>query len=337
MSSQSRRRRYSMARLTNDSPRSHFTVEADINDPVTLNFTAVPYKVSRAKAQLSQKQNVLSVAAQATTERGVQQPPVVEIVNQANVTFQGDFRVGRPVSPVVNRWRLDIPPGPDALVTLGGKTILVKGVQGTVAMNQGTLDITALGTVAGGSVNTELHWDKISQPLFSGEVLLAQASFNELSQILNPSSMPTQGKITTAFRFTNSNSLETLNGSGQLLLEENDVFSVPLLGPLSGFVSAIFPLSKVIYSRARDASGDFTVTNGIVETKAFKAKTPAFELTVSGLINLPQDRLGLTARMNLRGIPGILFFPVSKIMEYEAGGTLTEPGWTPKILPNLGR
>ena len=38
-------------------------------------------------------------------------------------------------------------------------------------------------------------------------------------------------------------------------------------------------------------------------------------------------------RINARGIPGVLLFPVSKLFEFTANGTLQAPGWRPKILP----
>jgi hypothetical protein len=36
--------------------------------------------------------------------------------------------------------------------------------------------------------------------------------------------------------------------------------------------------------------------------------------------------------ISLRGAPGVLLFPVSKLFEYEARGSMKEPGWKPKHL-----
>jgi hypothetical protein len=320
----------------NDSNKSFFAIDAQINDPIELNFTGVPYQVQRAKAKITQKQNILTVAADALTEKGLQHPPVVQMLEAAPVSFAGDFRVSRLGSPV-NRWKLEIPRGPQVNVTLGGKTLPVKQVQGTVAMDLGSMDITGVGNLVGGSVNAELHWDKVSSGMFKGEVLAARLGYGELNTLLNPAAKPANGYLTTAFRFTGGSELETLNGTGELLLEDNDIFSVPLLGPLSGLLSAVLPLEKVIYSTARRAACTIQVNQGTLKTTDFKAQTPAFELNLHGDVHLPENQVDLTARMNVRGIPGILLFPVSKIMEYEARGTLQEPGWAPKILPNRSR
>ncbi len=318
---------------TNNGLRNTLHVEANIKTPLTLNFNDKSYVVNNAVAKVSQKEHILSVEATGLTAPGLAHPPAF-LPQSTSVQFQGAFRVSRQVAPV-NRWKLELPKIAEAQVTLANTAIPMTKLQATVAMDAGRLEIASLGTLAQGSANVELLWEDISRrPNFTGEVLVSQAGFGILSRLFDPASKA-QGRVTSSFNFNSAGDVKTLSGSGELLLEENDVFTVPLLGPLSGLLSAIFPLEKLAYSTAREATANFTMKNGVVETQNFKARTPAFELTVGGIVNLAQDRIGLTARINLRGIPGFLFFPVSKLLEYEAQGTLKTPEWRPKHLPTL--
>ena len=43
--------------------------------------------------------------------------------------------------------------------------------------------------------------------------------------------------------------------------------------------------------------------------------------------------MDMTVRINARGIPGIVLFPVSKLLEYVSTGTVSDPQWRPKIVP----
>jgi len=42
-------------------------------------------------------------------------------------------------------------------------------------------------------------------------------------------------------------------------------------------------------------------------------------------------------RLNVKGLPGLVLFPVSKLFEYASEGTLKTPNWHPKFvtLPKL--
>ncbi len=117
-----------------------------------------------------------------------------------------------------------------------------------------------------------------------------------------------------------------------MVINDGDVFAIPLLGPLSKLFSTLLPVGRLIYSVAREATADIRVENGTAITEKFEAQTSTFKLLVSGIVDYTKDRVDLTARMNLRGAPGLLLFPVSKLFEFEAQGTLGEPSWRPKYL-----
>ena len=45
--------------------------------------------------------------------------------------------------------------------------------------------------------------------------------------------------------------------------------------------------------------------------------------------------LAMSMRINAQGIPGIVFFPMSKLLEYYSEGTISNPQWSPKIIPSI--
>ena len=60
---------------------------------------------------------------------------------------------------------------------------------------------------------------------------------------------------------------------------------------------------------------------------------PGFELFGDGGVQFPSGHLDLSVRINAKGIPGLVLFPVSKLLEYVATGFVSDPQWRPKIVP----
>jgi hypothetical protein len=46
--------------------------------------------------------------------------------------------------------------------------------------------------------------------------------------------------------------------------------------------------------------------------------------------------MDMSVRINARGIPGLVLFPVSKLFEYVSTGSVSKPEWRPKIIPRFG-
>jgi hypothetical protein len=70
-----------------------------------------------------------------------------------------------------------------------------------------------------------------------------------------------------------------------------------------------------------------------VHTKNLDIQGAGFELFGDGTVGFPSGKLDMTVRINAKGIPGIVLFPVSKLMEYVSTGTMSDPRWLPKIIP----
>lgn len=120
----------------------------------------------------------------------------------------------------------------------------------------------------------------------------------------------------------------TMVGSGKVVLRNGDVLAIPVFGPLSDLLHAIFA-GKAGYSVARDASATFTMRNGVIHTNDMKISGKIFSLRGDGDIHFGDDRLDLNVRVAPEG-PASLLSPIYKIFEYKGEGSLGKPNWHAK-------
>jgi len=122
----------------------------------------------------------------------------------------------------------------------------------------------------------------------------------------------------------------TLYGKGMVEVTEGNVFAIPVLGPFSGILNAVVP--GMGYNVAHDGTCTFAVRSGAITTHDLLVKGRGFDMIGDGRLLFLDDRLNFGIRLNMQGLPGVLLFPVSKLLEYAGTGTLEEPNWKPVLL-----
>ena len=122
-----------------------------------------------------------------------------------------------------------------------------------------------------------------------------------------------------------------MRGRGRLLVENGNVFAIPVLGPLSVLLDAVIPGTG--YQTARKATCDFRVADGVIRTDNLDVEGQGFSMIGKGNLLFVEDRMDFTVRVNAQGVPGLLLYPVSKLFEYVSDGKLSEPKWRPRVLP----
>ena len=256
----------------------------------------------------------------------------VTCARESDVQFNGQFGVARKLGSVLN-WDLVAHSADDVKIALGGKEIPAQSMVTTVQANQGKMQIDGTARVYGGGLVAAFNFPDATKDVpYTASVKIDKVSYAKLAKLFDPTK-DTVGELSGFLNFTGSgSSTANIKGTGRIVINDGDVFAIPLLGPLSKLFATILPVGKLIYSVAREATADIKVENGTAMTEKFEAQTSTFKLLVSGLVDYTKDRVDLTARMNLRGAPGLLLFPVSKLFEYEAQGTMGEPAWRPKYL-----
>ena len=121
-----------------------------------------------------------------------------------------------------------------------------------------------------------------------------------------------------------------LNGEGLIALEEGELFSVPIFGPLSPVLSAVLASRKAGFQEARDAFCTFNVEEGVLRTNDFLTTTPSLVFTGDAKADLNKLTLDMTIRMNARGFLGVITLPLKPfygLFQFRGTGPMREPEW----------
>jgi hypothetical protein len=116
--------------------------------------------------------------------------------------------------------------------------------------------------------------------------------------------------------------METMTGNGEVKIENGDITQIPFLGALTPQIPG--------FSVADAAHGHFTAAKGVIHTDDMDISSEIFALIGNGSYNFMTDRLNLDMRVTANAIFGIPLYPLSKIFEFHADGTMKDPNWQSK-------
>jgi len=183
------------------------------------------------------------------------------------------------------------------------------------------------------SIRADVSTDE-KEPVFSADVDVRKVDFARLTKLYFDYD-DSRGALSGKFRFSaRVGEEQKLRGVGSLRVEDGHVFAIPVLGPLSDIINKILPGAG--YETARLATADFRVGDEKISTNNLVIEGSGFSLFGSGDIYFVRDRMDMSVRINARGIPGLVLFPVSKLFEYVSTGSVSNPEWKPKIIPRFG-
>ncbi len=224
----------------------------------------------------------------------------------------------------------DAPGGMD--YTFCKKDLHFDSMKGRLFFTDESLKLTDVrGELFGGALTAEGDISTLkAKPGESLTIRIAGAEFSKLSKLYFGFD-DSKGKLDGSCTFTGKGgAAASLRGEGEVAITEGNVFAIPFLGPLSEILNKIVPGMGV--SRAHKATGTFSMSDGILTNKDLVVQGNGFSMFGGGRIWLTEDKLDYDVRINARGLPGILLFPVSKLFEYRANSRLTKPDWRPKAL-----
>lgn len=171
-------------------------------------------------------------------------------------------------------------------------------------------------------------------PVFGAKVQLQRVDFAKLTKLYFDYD-DSQGVGSGDFQFkARFGQEEKLRGTGSLRVEDGRVFAIPILGPLSEIINKIIPGAGL--HTAKLATADFQVADKKISSDNLSIQGAGFSMIGNGDIFFTADRMDMSVRINARGLPGIVLFPVSKLFEYVSTGSLSDPEWRPKIVPRFG-
>jgi hypothetical protein len=190
------------------------------------------------------------------------------------------------------------------------------------------------GTIFGGKLRGDLDISLSKEkPAHQASIRLENVDFASLTKLyFNFDS--SKGKLDARYDFSGKgDDSRAMQGKGQLTVTDGAVFAIPFLGPFSGILNGIVP--GMGDDVARKGAASFNVVNGAITTKDFTIEGRGFSMYGAGDLYFLDDAMNFDIRINARGLPGVLLFPVSKLFEYTATDSLSKPNWRPKVIPRL--
>ncbi|TLD69861.1 hypothetical protein FEM03_16205 [Phragmitibacter flavus] len=216
-----------------------------------------------------------------------------------------------------------------------GKPAPFKNVKATVASKDGRLDYNVNSSLFGGIFTAKGEASDRKKPMtYNGEVAISAILFKEFARVYSPTN-DTAGDFTGHMKFSGTlGDWKSLRGEGALTILNSNLYAVPILGPLTPLIAAVLPKQMKNYNEAKEADCTFTVANGFATTDNIEAVTGVFKLVSKGSVDFLENRIQFEAQARLRGLPGIVFFPVSEILEYVGEGSVGDPMWRPRYFSN---
>ncbi len=238
------------------------------------------------------------------------------------------------------QWQATVESADGLDYAVGARPLPLTGARIRAEFARGRMQIPeATARLFGGAVSATVDVESpmTESPEFAASVKVDGVQFSGLTRHYSPDT-ETGGQLSGTLAIAGSAAEpEKLRGSARFTVKDGDIFALPLLGPLSPLLSAVLPGTKTGYSKAREATASLTLTDRVIKTEDFEALTTAFVIKGGGSVHLDTKAVDLDARVNTRGPTGLLLYPVSKLLEYEARGTTADPGWRPAVLSLPGR
>lgn len=214
-----------------------------------------------------------------------------------------------------------------------GQTLVLEAPSGEVRVQDRGVTVSGLKLSAfGGPVKASLTSGpgRNGAPELTGEFSWTKLSFN---QIANKYGFETKsgGEVTGRLEFNMAaDAIGTMSGKGLVGLENGELFSVPIFGPLSPLVAAIVADKRAGFQKAGDAFCTFTIRDGVLRTNDFKTATPSMVFTGDARVDLPKLMIDMTMRMNARGLLGLITLPLRPfygLFQFHGSGPLKAPVW----------
>ncbi len=192
-------------------------------------------------------------------------------------------------------------------------------------------DVTRAALYGGNvSVKATISSDP-KNPVFSTDLRLDRIDFPALTKLYFGYER-SKGVVSGSYAFkARMRDEASMVGTGAIRVEDGHVLAIPVFGPLSDIISTIIPGAG--HESARLATADFTIARQRITTSNLEIQGAGFTLYGEGDVAFPSGALDLAVRINARGLPGLVLFPVSKLFEYVSTGTVSEPEWRPKLVP----
>ncbi len=209
-----------------------------------------------------------------------------------------------------------------------GENVTFSEPKATVRVHGDDVDINKLSLEAfGGAVAGDL---KNSGKKLTGELSWSKLSLAGLSSTYG-FNMKGGGQVTGRLEFSLPGAdVSAMDGEGLVALENAELFSVPVLGPLSPVMARVLDNERAGFQRAKSAFCTFNIRDGILRTRDFQTATNSVTFAGDGAFDLSEKTIDFTVRLNARGLLGLLTLPLRPFygfFQFRGTGPLKDPVW----------
>ena len=224
-----------------------------------------------------------------------------------------------------------------------GKPLTLQRLKGKVRIKSDRVEVTGLSfsTFKGTSKGSITAFTSSkNKGKYSGAFQWSRLHLKELGKLYQ-FNQAERGLLTGRLDFSGkANNIRLFNGKGDLALERGNLFSVPMLGPLSPLIGTVLGKRNPTQQQAEDASCTFIIRNGVLHSNNFLATTRSLKFTGEGKIDFKEKNMDLLFRMNARGLFSVFSLPLRPFMglfQFHGTGYVMDPNWRTVIFTNPGR
>ncbi|MGB2010387.1 MAG: AsmA-like C-terminal region-containing protein [Akkermansiaceae bacterium] len=229
--------------------------------------------------------------------------------------------------------------------TFIGEPLNLSRLQAKVLITGDLVDVSnmSFNTFEGScSGNLRFYTAHAEKSGYDGDIEFLRLHLKEIGELYKFNNAE-RGLLTGRIAFTgDGNEMRKFNGEGSLTLEKGNLFSVPMLGPISKLMGTVLRDKNPTEEKAKDASCTYIIRDGVLFSNDFQATTRSLRFTGEGSIDLHKKEIDLLMRMNARGIFGFIAMPLRPfigLFQFAGTGPISAPEWKTTLFtnPNEGK
>ena len=211
------------------------------------------------------------------------------------------------------------------------KPLPLSAPRGEVRIVDSKLNLDLDTQLFGGDVHVLGDFNlKKGEKAFDATVTVDKIDFGQLADTYELKT-DTEGEFTGNATLSGQiGSFESISAKGAASIFNGNVFAIPVLGPISRLINRMMPEKpQAGYSVANEASAKLQLEDGKLRAEEFQAIAGGFKLKGEGTVDFIADDIDFNMQMNVRGAPGVVLFPVSRLFKYKGEGPISDPRWRP--------
>lgn len=207
----------------------------------------------------------------------------------------------------------------------GTRELPVSDIRGNFKYDRGALETNnAAGTLFGGrlEINGAMNLLRDEKP-FTGLLELTGADLEAASKWFGQEPSGLSGRLSLVFRGTGTGELATINGGGNLRIEEANLAGFPLVGSVRERVGAVLP--GLVRDTTGNLTGAYIIESGVLVTSDLTLLQGGLRMVVNGSVNLVTNSTNFVAKVDLTPEIAAATGLKDKAVTIEGGGTLSQP------------